>query len=55
MTYTDFVKLVSRMRNAQRAYFYARKHDDLKTSKKLEKQVDDAIKGIVPQKKLFDE
>ena len=39
----EFAKLVSDMRNAQRAYFASREPEMLELSKQLEKQVDKSI------------
>jgi hypothetical protein len=39
----DFVKLVRRMRSAQKAYFKARMQNNLILSKQLEKEVDQAL------------
>lgn len=49
MEYKDFIKLVKELREAQKVYFKAThgtiaKVEALKLSKKLEKQVDDAIR-----------
>jgi hypothetical protein len=40
----EFVDLVARMRVAQRTYFLTRAHGDLMASKKLEGEVDAALK-----------
>ena len=44
-TVDEFINLVESMRDAQRSYFRTRSSDNLNTSKKLEKQVDEAIAG----------
>lgn len=44
--YTEFVRLVFRMRKQQKEYFKTRQQSDLKASKALEKEVDDRIKKI---------
>lgn len=41
--YEEFLELVRRLRAAQKAYFKDRKQSDLIESKKLEKQVDQAL------------
>jgi hypothetical protein len=50
----DFARLVASMRAAQRKYFRTRSYDDLDESKRLEREVDAALKeALEPQKKLF--
>lgn len=50
----DFLELVRQMREAQKQYFKTRWVDDLRKSKKLEKQVDDEIANKVQnQLELF--
>lgn len=54
MTLKELAELVDRMRVAQRAYFRTRKPDVLEESKRLEREVDEAIKSILnTQPKLF--
>ncbi len=58
MTLLELASLVADMRNAQREYFRTRSGDSLEHSKKLERQVDDAVRSVlVPdrQKRLLDE
>lgn len=51
----DFIKLVTEMRNAQKAYFKSRRYDDLERARSLEWSVDKAIKDIEEgQQSLFD-
>lgn len=53
MTFKDFAELVCRMRTAQKAYFRTRSYFDLDESKKLERQVDNALREISePQNQL---
>lgn len=42
----QFVMLVATMRRAQMEYFKTRSADDLKTAKRLEREVDDAVAKI---------
>jgi hypothetical protein len=51
---TEFVKLVVRMREAQRKYFRTRAQGDLNDSKNLERQVDRAADELTRQPTLFD-
>lgn len=59
--YIEFVKLVYKMRNQQKKYFKTRNIDDLKESKRLEKEVDDITERLLKehieslQLSLFDE
>lgn len=47
MDIDDFIDLVRRMRQAQKAYFtQGRKHSDLIESKRLEKEVDQALDAV---------
>lgn len=46
MTFKDFAELVCKMRTAQKAYFRTRSYSDLDESKKLERQVDNALREI---------
>lgn len=46
MEINEFVSLVSRMRDAQRNYFLVRTPKALEGSKRLEREVDAAIKTI---------
>ena len=43
-TVGEFVRIVEKMRNAQKRYFRIRGNSELNVSKALEKQVDDEIK-----------
>jgi predicted RNA-binding Zn ribbon-like protein len=43
MTVSEFVSLVEKMREAQKRYFRTRASYNLNDSKKLEKQVDEAV------------
>lgn len=43
MTYQEFLQLVEEMRTAQKTYFSNRTQNNLLTSKRLEKLVDNAI------------
>ena len=55
MTYKEFVRRVAFMRQAQRLYFTTKQPSILAESKKLECEVDKAIKDISNrQKRLFD-
>ncbi len=47
MSYAEFVQLVRQMREAQRAYFKSRLVGDLQISKRLERQVDEAVKRFM--------
>lgn len=40
---TDFMEMVEKMRNAQKAYFKNRNHDNLVIAMKLEREVDEEI------------
>lgn len=54
ITFERFVELVANMRHNQRRYFATRRPEVLETSKRLEKEVDEAVAEIVGhQKKLF--
>lgn len=46
MTTVELARLVNAMRTAQRKYFRTRGQGDLEESKRLERQVDDAIRDI---------
>lgn len=53
MTFKEFAELVCKMRTAQKAYFRTRSYSDLDESKKLERQVDNALREISdPQNQL---
>ena len=55
MTYAQFVATVSEMRNAQKSYFRTRSPEFLNRSKKLEKEVDNAVADFYdPQGCLFE-
>ena len=54
----EFCELVKQMREAQKRYFRTRDANDLNESKRLEREVDKAIKDYVESKLgglLFDE
>ena len=54
MTHREFVDLVERMRDAQKAWFRTRDYEKLDESKRLEREVDAAVKAAKdPQPKLF--
>lgn len=56
MNVSQFVKVVSEMRTAQKAYFKSRLQSDLIKSKELERAVDTAIReGIVFDLDIVDE
>ena len=46
MTAQQFFDLVCRMRSAQKQYFRTRSYDDLEESKKLEREVDQALRDF---------
>lgn len=46
MTAQQFIDLVCRMRSAQKQYFRTRSYDDLEESKKLEREVDQALRDF---------
>lgn len=46
MSPKDFIDLVCRMRSAQKQYFRTRSYGDLDESKKLERQVDQALRDF---------
>ncbi len=49
MSKEDFMSLVRSMRECQREYFKTRSSDALKASKRLEKQVDEAVSEYFSQ------
>jgi hypothetical protein len=54
VTLEEFAKLVAEMRSAQKEYFRTRSTSSLETSKRLEKQVDQALKETAgKQSQLF--
>lgn len=53
MTVEQLAELVQEMRNAQREYFRTRSGSALDRSKKLEKQVDEALGAVLRQPGLF--
>jgi hypothetical protein len=53
MTYDAFVDLVSNLRAAQREFFRTKSSAALEQSKRLEKQVDAAIREYREQPSLF--
>lgn len=57
MTTNDLAYLVKRMRDAQKNYFRTRAPEVLGESKKLEREVDAAVKGVLepPAPTLFDD
>lgn len=53
-TLNELARLVSEMRNSQKAYFMSRSESSLETSKRLERQVDRVCFEILNgQKELF--
>ena len=46
MTQKEFINLVCKMRAAQKAYFRTRSYEDLDRSKKLERDVDQALRNF---------
>ena len=54
MKYDEFMRIVLKMRNAQRNYFKTRDHEWLSIAKETEKQVDQVLKMDPRQGKLFD-
>lgn len=46
MSPQQFIDLVCRMRSAQKQYFRTSRYDDLDESKKLEREVDQAIRDF---------
>lgn len=46
MTPQQFIDLVCRMRSAQKQYFRTRSYGDLDESKKLEREVDQALRNF---------
>lgn len=54
MTLDQFARLVADMREAQREYFRTRSSTALDRSKRLERQVDQAIKDHADGPSLFD-
>ena len=54
MSVEQLASLVQEMRNAQREYFRTRSGPALEKSKRLEKQVDDALGAVLRQPGLFD-
>lgn len=53
----EFTDLVARMRAAQKAYFRTRSYSDLDESKRLEREVDNALRASLTdedQLSLFD-
>lgn len=46
MTTKDFIDIVCRMRSAQKQYFRTRTYNDLEESKKLEREVDQALRDF---------
>ena len=53
MTVEQLAELVQEMRNAQREYFRTRSGPALDRSKRLEKQVDEALGEVLRQPGLF--
>jgi hypothetical protein len=49
--FREFVLLVGDMRNAQREYFRTRSHGALETSKRLERRVDERLKGMADDRR----
>ena len=46
MSFQQFINLVCRMRSAQKQYFRTRSFGDLDESKKLEREVDQALRDF---------
>ena len=46
MTQNEFIDLVCKMRAAQKAYFRTRSYEDLDRSKKLEREIDQALRNF---------
>jgi hypothetical protein len=56
MNYGEFIQLVERMRNAQREYFRTKSPTALESSKRLEREVDQAIaRERSGQRTMFEE
>lgn len=53
MSPKQFIDLVCRMRTAQKAYFRTRSYGDLDESKKLEQEVDKALRDFLEPKFYF--
>lgn len=53
MTEAEFTTLVKSMRAAQRKYFATRSGDDLEESKRLEREVDAAVKDRETKQRGF--
>lgn len=53
MSTQQFIDLVCRMRSAQRQYFRTRSYADLDESKKLEQEVDQALRDFSNPKDQF--
>ena len=54
MTARELAELVQQMRDEQRAYFKTRATDHLEESKRLEKQVDVAVRSILQRQGTLD-
>lgn len=50
---TALARLVQAMRNAQREYFRTRSNTAIAEARRLEKQVDDAVRDQLEQPRLF--
>lgn len=46
MTHKQFFDIVKKMREQQKRYFQTRREDDLKESKRIEKEVDNEIDRV---------
>lgn len=53
MTYEELLKLVKRMREAQKKFFKTRNYDDLAEAKKAEKEIDKLIEEEETGPSLF--
>ncbi len=54
MTLIELARQVAAMRAAQRKYFRDRGQGDLNESKRLERELDQAVKEILSQRTMFD-
>lgn len=54
MSEPEFIKLVARMRRAQKDFFKSKSYPMLQESKKLEQEVDQYLAGINAPKQIFD-
>jgi phosphate uptake regulator len=54
VTAVELARLVAEMRRVQKAYFRTRTRGALEDSKRLERDVDRAVEGVLRQPTLFD-